>query len=167
MRTLIDGATAGMIGALTVAGWFLMLDVDRGQPFATPALLGAVLFHGARDVIPAGPEFWLVAEYSLFHFAAFLAFGVMAAWLISAAEQEPGYRAGVLTLFICFEVFFLALIGIVSAAVLETLVWWRIIMANFLATATMFGFFSTRYPGLSHGFRAQLWRHEQVASVHE
>jgi len=167
MRTLIDGVTAGMIGALAVAGWFLMLDVDRGQPLATPALLGAVMLHGARDWVPVGPAPWLVAEYSLLHFAAFLIFGLIAAWLIAAAEREPDLRAGVFTLFVCFEVFFLALIGAVSSAVLETLVWWRIVMANFLATAAMFGFFSMRHPGLSLSFRSRLWRRAHAPSLRE
>jgi hypothetical protein len=52
MRTLIDGVTAGIVGAITLAGWFLMLDVARGQPFATPALLGrsaAEMSHAATS----------------------------------------------------------------------------------------------------------------------
>jgi len=165
MRTLLDGVTAGMIGALTVAGWFLMLDVDRGQPLATPALLGAVMLHGARDSVTGAPAQWLAAEYSVLHFAAFILFGLVAAWLISAAEREPHFRAGVLILFVCFEAFFLALVGAVGSAVLETLVWWRIIMANFLATATMFGFFSARHPGLSLSLRTRLSRRTHAPAM--
>jgi len=59
------------------------------------------------------------------------------------------------------------MIGAVSSAVLETLVWWRIAMANFLATAAMFGFFSMRHPGLSLSFRSRLWRRAHAPSLRE
>jgi hypothetical protein len=87
MRTLIDGMTAGILGAITVAGWFLMLDVARGQSFATPALLGATLMHGAVDARLVHVTLTLVIEYSVIHVTAFAAFGLVAAWLISAAER--------------------------------------------------------------------------------
>jgi len=155
MRTLTDGVTAGLIGAFTVAGWFLMLDADRGQPFATPALLGAVLLHGLREPMTLQVTPRLVAEYSVIHFAAFVIFGLVAAWLIATVEREPSLKGGVIALFVCFEFFFLVLISAISYAALETLVWWRIIMANFLATAAMFGFFGVRHPVLSIRLRLQ------------
>jgi len=167
MRTLIDGVTAGIIGALTVAGWFLMLDAARGQPLATPALLGAVMLHGERELVPVGSAPLLAAEYSVVHFTAFILFGLIAAWLISEAEREPDLRSGVFTLFVCFEVFFLALIGAISSAVLQTLVWWRIVTANFLATAAMLAFFSMRHPGLSLSFRSRLWRWTHAPSLRD
>jgi hypothetical protein len=156
MRTLIDGVTAGIVGAITVAGWFLMLDVARGQPFATPALLGATLMHGAVDPRLVHVTRTLVVEYSVIHVTAFVAFGLVAAWLISAAEREPGLMAGVLILFACFEGFFLLMIGAVSQVTLETLVWWRIIMANVLATMAMFAVFSPRHPALVANLRQKL-----------
>lgn len=155
MRTLTDGVTAGLIGAFTVAGWFLMLDTDRGEPFATPALLGAVMLHGVHNPPALHVTPRLVAEYSVIHFAAFVIFGLVAAWLIAAVEREPSLKGGVIALFVCFEFFFLALIGALSYTALETLVWWRIIMANFLATAAMFGFFGVRHPVLSVRLRLQ------------
>ena len=155
MRTLTDGVTAGLIGAFTVAGWFLMLDTDRGEPFATPALLGAVILHGVHNPPALHVTPHLVAEYSVIHFAAFVIFGLVAAWLIAAVEREPSLKGGVIALFVCFEFFFLALIGALSYTALETLVWWRIIMANFLATAAMFGFFGVRHPVLSVRLRLQ------------
>ncbi len=156
MRTLTDGMTAGLIGALTVAGWFLMLDVDRGEPLATPALLGAVLLHGLRDPMALTMTPRLIAEYSVIHFVAFITLGLVAAWLISAVERDPELGAGVLALFVFMEFFFLVLIGALSYAALETLVWWRIIMANFLASAAMSGFFGARHPALSFHLRLSL-----------
>lgn len=165
MRTLIDGLTAGMAGAITVAGWFLILDVDRGQPFATPALLGATLLHGAADprLVDVTPR--LVIEYSVIHVMAFVVFGLAAAWLISAAEREPQLMAGVLTLFACFEAFFLLALGAASQVVLATLVWWRIITANVLATAAMFAVFSSRHPALRAQLRQKLRAYRSPAVV--
>ena len=40
-----DGAVA-VLGAATVAVWFLLFDFSRGSPLETPAVLAAVLFHG-------------------------------------------------------------------------------------------------------------------------
>jgi len=163
MRTVIDGVTTGMVGALTVAGWFLLLDLDRGQPFATPALLAATLLHGVADtrLVQVTPR--LVFEYSVVHFTAFVLFGLAAAWLISAAEREPQLAAGMLALFVCFEFFFLLLVGVASQALLEQLVWWRIVMANILATGAMFAMLSWRHPALSARLRAALRGHKSRA----
>ncbi|HEV8144266.1 MAG TPA: hypothetical protein VGQ77_15500, partial [Methylomirabilota bacterium] len=46
---LREGTIAGLLGAATVAIWFLIFDVLRGKPFLTPALLGSAVFHGLRD----------------------------------------------------------------------------------------------------------------------
>ena len=163
MKTVIDGVTAG-VGAITVAGWFLMLDVARGQPFATPALLGATLMHGAVDPL-VNATWTLVVVYSVIHVAAFVAFGLVAAWLISAAEREPGLMAGVLILFACFEAFFLLIIGTVSQVALETLIWWRIIMANILATGAMLAVFLPRHPALVVNLKQKLRVHGSPAAV--
>ena len=45
-RTTVEGVIGGTIGAVAVAAWFLCIDVSMGQPFRTPALLGATFFDG-------------------------------------------------------------------------------------------------------------------------
>ena len=67
-----DGAIAGVLGAATVALWFLLFDFSRGRLFETPALLAALLFHGTARV----PTLPLVAEYTIVHVFAFIGFGV-------------------------------------------------------------------------------------------
>jgi hypothetical protein len=44
---LLDGLFTGMIGAIAVAVWFLVLDVAAGRPLFTPNLLGNVLLRGS------------------------------------------------------------------------------------------------------------------------
>ena len=41
-----EGLAAGLIGAATVAVWFFVLDLLKGRPFYTPAILGQAIFHG-------------------------------------------------------------------------------------------------------------------------
>ncbi len=68
-----DGAVAGVLGAATVAVWFLLFDFSRGSPLETPAVLAAVLFHGGiarAHILP------LAAEYTVVHFTAFIVFGL-------------------------------------------------------------------------------------------
>src|SRR5258708_6080661 len=73
--------------------------------------------------------------------------------------------AGVLILFVCFEGFFLLMIGAVSQVALETLIWWQIIMANVLATVAMFAVFSQRHPALIANLRQKVQIHGSLAAM--
>ena len=103
---LREGITAGVIGAVVVAGWFLMFDLARGRPFLTPGLLGAAVFHGVRT--PEGVSIALgpIVGYTLLHVLAFIAFGVVAASVIAVSEREPALFIAFVILFAAFEMFF-------------------------------------------------------------
>jgi len=62
-------------------------------------------------------------------------FRLAAAGLLALADREPRLLFGVFMLFCCFEVVFIALIAILSERLLETLAWWTILAANFLASS--------------------------------
>ena len=49
-----EGIVAGILGAATIALWFLILDIFSGRPFYTPSLLGSALFH--RGIALDRPE---------------------------------------------------------------------------------------------------------------
>ena len=70
----LDGLFTGMIGALAVVVWFLVLDIAAGRPLYTPALLGTVLLHGgasaAREITIQPLE---IAAYTALHFLIFIA----------------------------------------------------------------------------------------------
>src|SRR5689334_5753322 len=84
----LDGLFAGMIGALAVAIWFLVLDILAGRPLYTPALLGTVLLHGgkaaAAGITVAPLE---VAAYTAFHFVMFMAVGWGLSYLMTLFEK--------------------------------------------------------------------------------
>src|SRR5213594_3103649 len=86
---LLDGLFTGIIGALVVAVWFLILDVMAGRPLYTPALLGNVLLHGgppAGAIIVAPLE---VAAYTAFHFFVFMVVGIGLSYMMTLFEKFP------------------------------------------------------------------------------
>jgi hypothetical protein len=136
-----EGTIAGLLGASAVALWFLIHDLAVGAPFRTPALLGAVLFEGLRDPSALVITAPLVLKYTLLHGFVFIAFGWLVASLLVLVDHEPQLIVAVFMLFVCFEVFAIALIAILASWLFETLTWWAIVAANLLAAAVMLGYF--------------------------
>ncbi len=151
-HTIVEGVIGGTIGAVAVAGWFLCIDVSMGQPFRTPALLGATVFEELRDPTALHTTARLVLEYSVLHWVAFVAFGLVPAGLLAAADRDPRLLFVVFMLFCCFEVFALGLIAVLAERLFEVLAWWTLVLANLLAGLIMLGFFFRRHRGTWHEF---------------
>jgi hypothetical protein len=148
-RVYQEGIVAGIFGALTVAGWFLVLDMMHGRPFYTPTVLGTALFgRGAwpatLETIP--PAFDMVAMFTWVHLLAFAVIGVAVAHLIAVAERNPSLGFGIVLLFVILEACFTVAAMIVAEPVLRALTWQAILVANFLAAAVIAGYFWLRHP---------------------
>jgi len=134
---LAEGLGVGLAGAAAVAVWFLVFDLMAGVPFRTPALLGAVLFHGLRDpgalVITPG----LVGAYTIVHCALFVLFGWAAAGLFTLADRDRHVLFEVFMLFLCFEVAGFAFVAVLGSWLLQTITPAAIIGANLIATVLM------------------------------
>jgi hypothetical protein len=148
-RVYQEGIIAGILGALTVAVWFLVVDMMHGRPFYTPTVLGTALF--GRGVWPATLEtmpasFEMVAMFTWVHVLAFVAVGVAAALLIAVAERHPSLGFGIVLLFVILEACFTVAVMIVAQPVLRALTWQAILVANFLAAAVIAGYFWLRHP---------------------
>jgi hypothetical protein len=145
---LREGIATGLVGAAVVALWFLLLDFARGKPFFTPALLGSALFYGVSD--PTGIPITLgpVVGYTIVHGLAFMAFGIIAAFVMSVSEREPAVFVAFVILFACFEVFVLGVVGALGKSLLGALVWWAILIGNLLAAAAMLWYLARAHPGL-------------------
>jgi len=145
---LREGVIAGVIGAATVALWFLVYDAWRGKPLFTPALLGSLTFYGVstplRVEIAAGP----VIGYSIVHVLAFIGFGIVAACMMAAGEREPAIFIAFVTLFAAFEVFFFVVARALSQDILGALGWWAIFAGNLLASIGMLWFLVRGHPEL-------------------
>jgi hypothetical protein len=137
-----EGLLAGLLGAAVVAVWFFSYDTLRfGQPLRTPALLGAAVFTGLRDPAQMEIRLEIVLAYTVLHFAAFAAFGLVVAVLLVAAEREPRVLLALLILFWCFELFFLGFVSALDEALVGALLWWNVAVANLLAAVAMLTYF--------------------------
>ena len=102
-RLYQEGLVAGIIGALTVALWFLVVDVLHGRPLYTPTVLGTALFGratvvGSYDTLPVSMD--MVLMFTWVHGLTFAAIGGVASRLLAMAERDPNIGFGVLLLFV-------------------------------------------------------------------
>jgi len=149
-RYIREGIIAGMIGAAIVAVWFLIYDAAQGRLFRTPALLGAATFEGVKDPASVPVAAHLVLQYTVLHGVVFAMIGVLIAYLIVSAQREPSRLLMLFIALMCFEVFFLALVGWLAHPVLGGVAWWAILVANVLAAAGMLAYFFVGHRALGH-----------------
>jgi hypothetical protein len=150
MTEVREGAIAGVIGAFVVAVWFFGYDLAAGRMFHIPTMLGAMVFRGAAQAVDTPVTYSLVLGYSVLHFTAFVAFGVVIALLLAASELEPFLLLGVFLLFAVFEVFFVGFVTVMNLSVLDELGWWQIVAGNILALLAMSAYFLRGHRGLGH-----------------
>jgi hypothetical protein len=148
---LREGTIAGLLGAATVAIWFLIFDALRGKPLLTPALLGSAVFYGLKDPTGIEPALAPILGYTILHGLAFIAFGVVVAAFIALSESEPALFIAVIILFACFEMFFLGVLGAVGASLIGAVVWWAILVGNMLAAIVMLWYFFVGHRALPRG----------------
>lgn len=160
---LLDGLFTGMIGALAVAVWFLILDVAAGRPLYTPALLGAWLMHGAQAGAVAVQVAPLeVATYTAFHFVAFVTVGIVFSWMMTLFEKFPIMFFVLLVLFVSLMVGFFGLDIVLGAQLTGKLQAWTIVIANLLAAAGMALYQWKRHPRALKRVE-KLWQDEDDA----
>lgn len=150
-KLYLEGIVAGLIGAATIAIWFLILDTINGRPLYTPTVLGTALFRRGEGL--ASPEslpisFEMVLLYTLVHWLVFAVIGGVASRLLQLAERNPNLGFGILLLFVVFEFGFLSATTLVEGRILQALAWQAILLGNLLAAAAMAGYFWRRHPNL-------------------
>jgi hypothetical protein len=132
----LDGIKAGLVGALTIAVWFGVLDVLWGRPLYTPTVLGTALFRGGVGLDnPATlePSAELVLGFTWIHMLAFLLVGMAAGRLLLFAEHDSHLGFGIVLFFCVFEVGFLWACMMFAEPVLQALAWPAIVAGNLLA----------------------------------
>ena len=153
-RVFKEGLIAGLVGAGTVALWFFIVDMGRGQPFFTPGALGSALFLGSTDPTAVSVSVATVASYSILHIGAFFATGFIAAAIAGYAEDTPPLILGGVMLFLAFEAFFMGLMALSAEFLLSSLAWWAILVGNVLATLTMGSYLWAKHPKLREALAA-------------
>jgi hypothetical protein len=146
-----EGLVAGLLGAVAIAVWFLILDSVEGRPFRTPTILGTAIFRGGQGL--TSPEsvpisFEMVVLYTWVHALVFCVIGGIAARLLAVAERQPNAGFGILLLFVVFEFGFVGVTLLFAEPVLHALTWPAILVGNMLAAFTMGAYFWRRHPDL-------------------
>ena len=146
VAVLREGVIAGVIGAVIVAAWFMVYDLLAGQPFRTPALLGAIIFNGMREPSSFAVTTALVLGYTVLHFFAFIMFGIAASITMAASEREPLVALGVVVLFVWFEMCFAGFVTYLDLTGIREIGWWNITGGNVLALAAIVAWYEHRHP---------------------
>jgi hypothetical protein len=153
-KLVARGLVTGLIGAGAVAAWFLVLDVARGQPFFTPAALGAALLLGATSPVEVQVTLPLVAAYTVLHCAAFAVIGVAVEWVAERVERAPAVVRAALLAFVLLEALFIGVVGSLSQWVLGALGYWAVAVGNLLALSSMAMWVLATHPRLRGMFGA-------------
>ncbi len=151
-RPYVEGIVAGLIGATTIAIWFLILDAIQGRPLFTPTVLGAALFR--RSEVLTTPESLpvsldMVLMYTWVHGLVFCLIGGVVSWLLALAERNLNLGFGILLLFVMMEFGFVVVAFVFAEPALHALAWPAILVGNLLAATAMGGYFWRRHPDLT------------------
>src|SRR5262245_12414039 len=143
---------AGLLGAATVALWFLIVDTLNGRPLYTPTVLGTAVFRAGAGLdhpqtLPI--SFEMVMLFTWVHALVFAAVGGIAARLLAFAEHTANVGFGIVLLFVVFEFGFVAVTMIFAENVLSSLAWPAVLVGNLLAAAVMGAYFWRRHPNLN------------------
>jgi hypothetical protein len=133
---------------MAVALWFFALDLISGHPLRTPSVLGQVLLFGERSPDVVHPVFDALLVYTVFHFAVFVVFGIVMAWLVRLAVQHAIARFAVVILTVAFEVFFYGFISVLSTQLGGYFPAWTVLAANLLALVVMGIYFWRTHPSI-------------------
>lgn len=134
------GMIVGLIGAVTVAIWFFVIDVALGRPLFTPAVLGSALLFGVRDLAQVEVGAGTVLGYSVIHLLGFGVLGMIVVGLVTRARSRPNFLLALLLIFVVWQALFFGLLAIAAEFLLGALAWWSVAIGNLLAATTM-GFY--------------------------
>jgi hypothetical protein len=153
-----EGIIGGVIGAFSIAIWFLIADSIQGRPFFTPSVLGTVLIAlmkggaGLNSLQSVPASFGMVLMFSILHGVAFLGIGILGTWLLHLAERDASYGFNVVLLLVFFAFGFTFLNMVLAGVVLNALSITDIMIAHLVAIATMAFYYSMCHKGLSENF---------------
>jgi len=152
-----DGVIAGSLGATAVAILFFIVDIVAGHPLHTPLGLGRGLISVLGPVATNDSDFVVIAAYTLFHYAAFIAVATLAAVIVHWGLEVPGVLAGAFVLFVATEIGFYLMSSILAdSPFFGTLSWVQVATGNLVAAVVMGAYLWRTHPTLGHGLNVAL-----------
>jgi hypothetical protein len=137
-RTFLrEALSTGLLGAVTVALWFFLVDLISGHPLRTPAILGSAMFLGISSPEEAVINPTTVGLYSLLHGAVFFLVGIGTTAIIRAADRAPNLLALFIPLTVVLQALFVGGTAILAQFLLGAIAWWAVLGGNLLASFLM------------------------------
>ncbi|HLK86644.1 MAG TPA: hypothetical protein VKT27_09060 [Candidatus Binataceae bacterium] len=143
VRLAVDGAVAGIIGAIVIGLWYLIFDAAGGQPLGS---LGAL----AATVVGAEAGGAAILLRFILHFGIFVAIGVLGAMMFATAETNDALFPTMIVLVPVFEIFSIMLLMLIGPSRSVSMPWWKFIIGDAMATFAMIAYFLERHPILAH-----------------
>ena len=147
-RVLSEGLVAGLLGYAVIALFFGSLHLFTGQSlFHAAAALGDGLVSNDASIV-GGAVAGSVIAFNGVHLLSFMFFGLIAAWLVSRAERNPGFFF--VMLFLGLAGFFYSLSGFLGFSIDRPLApsWITVGLANVVAGLFMAGYLFRSHPDL-------------------
>ena len=152
-RIIREGTVVGVIGALVVATWFLVIDLIRADILFTPGALGSAVFLRAADASAVEITLLTVGGYTILHFLAFIAVGMMATTIVVQAEKVPALLLAGVLIFATAEALFIGLVGVLAEWLLGALGWVSVGVGNLLAATAMAVYLWRTHPSLRDAWK--------------
>ena len=146
---IAEGIRVGILGAGTVAIWFLLIDIVGGDPLRTPAALGSAMFFGTNDPSAVSTAPGLVIAFSIVHLLAFGAAGIFLVAVAKGIDDLPSFAYLTVMCAMLLEALTYAALVSIGQVVLEIVPMWSIGLANVIAIAGMAGWIYRAHPTLS------------------
>jgi hypothetical protein len=153
---LFEGLATGLVGAATVAIWFLIVDLLAGSPLHTPAALGSAVLLNAANATEIELNLGVMLAYSILHLSVFVAVGIAFSWLVQRLQGAPAFGARALAILLALEGLFIGSVGMASGWIVQEIGWVTILGANGLAVTGMSLWIWQHHPDL----KAQAHRSE-------
>jgi vacuolar-type H+-ATPase subunit I/STV1 len=134
---VLDGTMAGVIGASAIALLFLLVDTARREALYTPSVLGSALLRGLPPSQAAEIDLGMVAAYSVLHGGAFVAIGILVAWVTALRHGSVATFSLAIVLFAVLELGFLVTCVTIDPALLDTVGVLPATFGNLLAAVCM------------------------------
>ncbi len=157
-QTIINGAIAGLVGGAVLAAWFLVIDLVRSAPFATPTFVARTLL-GAQDM---QPTLTLLAMYTALHFSVFVLVGAAVAWAFEKAHLHAYWVLGLVLGFLLFDLIFYAGVLITGTNVVGELGWPQVLAGNLFAGLAVVGYINVTGPEETVRLRDVLRQHRTI-----
>lgn len=135
-QIITRGLGGGVLAATVMALWFLLIDASRGEPFRTPAFLASALL----DLPDVQRTVGIIAMYTALHYGAFVAVGLVMAWLVPKLEVVPNVLLGLVLGFALFDLVFYFSVTVTGVDVVRALGWPEVLTGNLIAGITLMGF---------------------------